>query len=156
MAAHGGSLLGGCPQRAECTPRESPLTPWGNPVGILSKRGGWELRGQPVPAPAPTQPGGGWEPRGQPPHPPALVQPNEDVGCLINTLAMGLQLGTPCINTFSGKATPGKMEVLFEQWYHKVQCVKDHYLESVVKESMIHSLKGQQQIWPDIWALLPA
>ena len=34
------------------------------------------------------------------------------------------------------------MEVLFKQWYHEVQCVKDHYLESVVRESIIHSLKG--------------
>ena len=37
---------------------------------------------------------------------------------------------------------PGKMEVSFEQWYHKVQCVKDHYPESVVRESILHSLKG--------------
>ena len=34
------------------------------------------------------------------------------------------------------------MEVSFEQWYHEVQCVKDHYLESVVRESIVHSLKG--------------
>ena len=37
---------------------------------------------------------------------------------------------------------PGKAEVLFEQWNHKVQCVKDHYLESVVQESTVRSLKG--------------
>ena len=37
---------------------------------------------------------------------------------------------------------PGKMEASFEQWYHEVQCVKDHDLESVVRESIIHSLKG--------------
>ena len=55
---------------------------------------------------------------------------------------MGLQLGTPQINTFSGNATPGKMEVLFEQWYHKVQCVKDHYPESVVRESIGHKVKS--------------
>ena len=36
----------------------------------------------------------------------------------------------------------GKMEVSFEQWYPAVQCVKDHYLESVARESIIHSLKG--------------
>ena len=36
----------------------------------------------------------------------------------------------------------GKMEVLFEQWYHEVQCVKDHYPVSVVQESIVHSLKG--------------
>ena len=64
------------------------------------------------------------------------------MGHLINTLASGLCLGTPRINTFSGEAMPGKTEVSFEQWYHKVQCVKDHYLESVVRESIVQSLKG--------------
>ena len=64
------------------------------------------------------------------------------MGHLINTLALGLLLGTPRINTFSGKATPGKTEVSFERWYHKVQCVKDHYPESVVWESIVQSLKG--------------
>ena len=64
------------------------------------------------------------------------------MGHLINTLALGLHLGTPRINTFSGKATPGKTEVLFEQWNHKVHCIKDHYLESVVWESIVQSLKG--------------
>ena len=37
---------------------------------------------------------------------------------------------------------PGKTEVSFEQWYHKVQCVKDNYPESVVWESIVRSLKG--------------
>ena len=37
---------------------------------------------------------------------------------------------------------PGETEVSFEQWYHEVQCVKDHYPESVVRESIVHSLKG--------------
>ena len=74
--------------------------------------------------------------------PPAPIQPNEDVGHLINTLAMGLQLSTPQINTFSSDAMPGKTELSFEQWYHKVQCVKDHYPESLVRESIVHSLKG--------------
>ena len=36
----------------------------------------------------------------------------------------------------------GKTEVSFKQWYHEVQCVKDHYLESVVQESIVRSLKG--------------
>ena len=40
------------------------------------------------------------------------------------------------------KVTPGKTEVSFEQWYHEVKCVKDHYLESVVRESIVQSLKG--------------
>ena len=55
---------------------------------------------------------------------------------------MGLQLGTPQINTFRGDAMPGRMEVLFKQWYHEVQCVKDHYPELVVQENIVHSLKG--------------
>ena len=37
---------------------------------------------------------------------------------------------------------PGKAEVSFEQWNHEVQCVKDHYLELVVQESIVRSLKG--------------
>ena len=37
---------------------------------------------------------------------------------------------------------PGKAEVLFEQWNHKAQCVKDHCPESVVRESIVRSLKG--------------
>ena len=64
------------------------------------------------------------------------------MGHLIRTLASGLCLGTPRINTFSGEAMPGKAEVLFEQWNLKVQCIKDHYPESVVQESIVRSLKG--------------
>ena len=60
---------------------------------------------------SPTQPDAGWEPRGQPPQPLASVPHDEDMGHLINTLAMGLQLGAPHINTFSGETMPGKMEV---------------------------------------------
>ena len=82
--------------------------------------------GQPSPSPTPTQPDGGWVPQGPPPQPPLPAQPNADMGCLINTLALGLHLGTPRINTFSSKATPGKTKVSFEQWNHKVQCIKDH------------------------------
>ena len=37
---------------------------------------------------------------------------------------------------------PGKTEVSYEQWSHKVQCIKDHYLELVVRESIMRSLKG--------------
>ena len=65
----------------------------------------------------------------------------EDVGHLLNTLMAGLSVGTQRINTFSGDATPGKTKVSFKQWYHEVQCVKDHYPESVVQESIIKSLK---------------
>ena len=115
--------------------------------------GGWVPPEQPLWHPAPTQPDGGWEPRGQLPCPPAPIQPGEVMGHLINTLAMGLQLGTPHINTFSSNATPGKMEVLFEQWYHEVQCVKDHHPESVVRESIVSSLKGTAADMADIWSL---
>ena len=84
----------------------------------------------------------GWgpsEPLLQPSGPPHT---EEDVGHLLSTLAVGLRLGTPRINTFSGDATLGKIKILFGQWYHEVQCVKDHYPESVVWESIIRSLKG--------------
>ena len=36
----------------------------------------------------------------------------------------------------------GKMEVSFEQCYHEVQCIKDHYPESVFQESIMQFLKG--------------
>ena len=36
----------------------------------------------------------------------------------------------------------GKTGVSFKQWYNEVQCIKDHYLESVVQESFVRSLKG--------------
>ena len=64
------------------------------------------------------------------------------MGQLITTLTSGLCLGTPKISTFSSDITPGKTEVSFEQWNHKVHCIKDHYPESVVWESIIRSLKG--------------
>ena len=37
---------------------------------------------------------------------------------------------------------PGKTEVSFKQWYHEVQCVKDHYPESEIRESIMQLLKG--------------
>ena len=67
-----------------------------------------------------------------------------DVSCLLNMLTAGLRLHTPRINTFSGDATPCMTEVSFEQWYHKVQCVKDHYPEAMVWESIIQLLKGPE------------
>ena len=64
------------------------------------------------------------------------------MGQLITTLTLGLCIGTPKISTFSGDMAPGKTEVSYEQWSHEVQCIKDHYLESVVRESIMRSLKG--------------
>ena len=37
---------------------------------------------------------------------------------------------------------PGKTEVSFKQWNHEVQCIKDHYPQLVVQESIVRSLKG--------------
>ena len=71
--------------------------------------------------------GRGWGPNELPTWPTGLPHTEEDVGHLLSTLAAGLRLRTPRINTFSGHTTPGKTEVSFEQWYHEVQCVKDHY-----------------------------
>ena len=132
-------------------PRSPPPTPWGNPVGsrdpdaddqevTFLRGGGWVPPGQP--SQPPTQLDGGWVHLGPPPQPPSPTQPNADVGHLINTLTSGLCLGAPGINTFSGKAMPGKTEVSFKQWYHEIQCMKDHYPEVVVWESMVRSLKG--------------
>ena len=53
-----------------------------------------------------------------------------------------LRLDTPKIITSSRDATLGKTEVSFEQCYHKVQSVKDHYLKAVVWENIIRPLKG--------------
>ena len=133
-------------------PRSPPPMPWGNPAWnedpdvddqevIFLRGGGWVPSG-PFQHPAPTQPDRGWASQGPPPQPLTPAQPNVDVEHLINTLASGLHLGMPRIKTFSSKAMPGKTKVSFEQWYHEVQCVKDHYPESVVLESIVRSLKG--------------
>ena len=94
------------------------------------------------PSPGPTWPDGGWVPQGPPPQPPRPAPANPDVGHLISTLALGLCLSTPRINTFGAEAMPGKAEVSFEQWNYEVQHIKDHYPESVVLESIVRSLKG--------------
>ena len=115
------------------------------PVGGLAPQGPPPQgvpNGQPFQPPAPTRPDGAWAPQGPPPQSLTPAQLNADVRCFITTLASGLHLGMPRINTFSSEAMPGKTEVSFEQWYHKVQCVKHHYPESVVQESIIRSLKG--------------
>ena len=64
------------------------------------------------------------------------------MGQLVAALTLGLHISTPKISTFSGNAAPGKTKVLYEQWSHEVQYIKDHYLESVVRESIMQSLKG--------------
>ena len=103
--------------------------------------GGGRVPTRPPPWPVNPAPAG-WVPTGPQPKPvsPALAGP--DMGQLISTLTSGLQIGTPKISTFSGDVAPGKTEVSYEQWSHKVQCIKDHYPESVVRESIMWSLKG--------------
>ena len=89
-----------------------------------------------------TFPGGRRVPAGPQPQPVSPAPAGPDMGQLISALTSGLQIGTPKISTFSGDAAPSKTEVSYEQWSHEVQCVKDHYPESVVRESIMRSLKG--------------
>ena len=64
------------------------------------------------------------------------------LGQLIIALTLGLQISTLKISTFSGDMAPSKTEVSYEQWSHEMQCIKDHYPESVVRESIMQSLRG--------------
>ena len=87
-------------------------------------------------------PAGGRAPSGPPQQSPCPAPAGPDMGQLITALTSGLQIGTTKISTFSGNVAPGKTEVSYKQWSHKVQCIKDHYLELVVRESIMPSLKG--------------
>ena len=89
-----------------------------------------------------TFPGGERVPSGPLPQSPGPAPAGPDMGQLINALTLGLQIGTQKISTFSGDMAPGKTEVSYEQWSHEVQCIKDHYPELVVRESIMQSLKG--------------
>ena len=64
------------------------------------------------------------------------------MGQLITALTLGLQIGSPKISTFSCNMAPSKTEVSYKQWSHEVWCIKDCYLESVVRESIMQSLRG--------------
>ena len=89
-----------------------------------------------------TFPGGGRVPSGPQPQPVSPAPAGPDMGQLISALTSGLRIGTPKISMFSGNAAPGKTKVLYKQWSHEVQCIKDHYPELVVHESIMQSLKG--------------
>ena len=84
-------------------------------------------------------------------------QPDEDVGWSYKHASYQTVTRYPMhINTFNGEAMLGKMEVSFEQWYHEVQCVKDHYPELVIWESTSKITKGGSgRYHPGTWALLP-
>ena len=92
--------------------------------------------------PVPESPAGGRVPSGPPQQSSCPAPAGLDMGWLITALTLGLCIGIPKISTFSGNAAPGKTKVSYEQWSHKVQCIKDHYPESVVRESIMRSLKG--------------
>ena len=98
--------------------------------------------GVPLRQPTPEQLAGGGAPSGPPQRPPCPAPAGPDMGQSITALTLSLHIGTPKISTFSGDVAPGKTEVSYEQWSHEVQCIKDHYPELVVRESIIRSLKG--------------
>ena len=119
--------------KSTAPPSYPPPRDWAHPLGnVVPEEGDWEV----------TFPRGGRVPTGPQPLPTSPAPAGPDMGQLISALTLGLQIGTPKISTFSGKAAPGKTEVLYEQWSHEVQCIKDHYPESVVRESIMQSLKG--------------
>ena len=103
--------------------------------------GGGRVPTRPPPQPVNPSPAG-WVPTGPQPKPVSPAPAGPDMGQLISALTSGLQISTPKISTFSGDVAPGKTEVSYEQWSHEVQCVKDHYPELVVRESIMQSLKG--------------
>ena len=134
-------------------PSSPPPSKWACPSGSREPKeddqevtfpegGRWGPLRQPTPPVEPKGPAGGRVPSGPPPRAPCPAPAGSDMGHLITALTLGLHIGTPKINTFSGNVTPGKTEVSYEQWNHEVQCIKDHYPESVVWESIMQSLKG--------------
>ena len=92
--------------------------------------------------PVPHSPAGGRVPSGPPQQSPCPALAGPDMGQLITALTSGLQISTPKISIFSGEVASSKTKVSYEQLSHKVQCIKDHYLESVVRESIMQSLRG--------------
>ena len=137
--------------RMNAPPSSPPPSKWACPLGSrepkeddqeVTFQGGGRWGPHRQPTLAAEQPAGGRVPSGPPQRSPCPALAGSDMGQLITTLTLGLCIGTPKINTFSSDITPGKTEVLYEQWNHKVQCIKDHYPESVVWESIMRSLKG--------------
>ena len=106
--------------RIKCTPLQPPPRDWEHPLG----NGVPEEDDQEV-----IFPEGGRVPSGPLLQSPGTAPAQPDMGQLINTLTSGLQIGTPKISTFIGNMAPGRTEVSYEQWSHKVQCIKDHYPE---------------------------
>ena len=132
-------------------PSNPPPHDWAHPVSSRESEeddqevtfpGGGRWGPERQATPVPHSPAGGRVPSGPPQQSPCPAPAGPDMGQLITALTLGLQIGTPKISTFSGDVAPGKTEVSYEQWSYKVQCIKDHYPESVVRESIMQSLRG--------------
>ena len=131
-------------------PSKPPPNEWVCPLGSREPKdndqevtfpGGGRWGPSRQPTPVPEQPAGGRVPFEPPQQQPCPAPAGPEIGQLITTLTLGLCIGTPKISTFSGDVAPGKTKVSYEQWSHEVQCIKDHYPESVVSESIMRSLK---------------
>ena len=132
-------------------PSNPPPHDWTCPSGSREpKEDDWEVtfpgRGRWGPerqtTPVLSSPAGGRVPYGPPQQLQGPAPAGPDMGQLVAALTLGLHISTPKISTFSGNVAPGKTKVSYEQWSHEVQCIKDHYPESVVRESIMQSLKG--------------
>ena len=132
-------------------PSNPPPHDWTHPLGSREPEeddqevtfpGGGRWGPERQTTPVPHSPAGGRVPSGLPQQTPCPAPAGPDMGQLITALTLGLQIGTPKISTFSGNMAPSKTEVSYKQWSHEVQCIKDHYLESMVRESIMWSLRG--------------
>ena len=151
LTARQSSHAGDCTVQIDCTP-SNPLLMTGyvrwavESPRKMTRRSpfqegeGGVQRGNPIPGPE--LPAGGRVPYGPLQQSPCPALAGPDMGWLITTLTLDLCIGTPKISIFSGDTAPGKTKVSYKQWSHEVQCIKDHYTESVVRESIIRSLKG--------------
>ena len=132
-------------------PSNPPPNDWVCPLGSreleeddqeVTFQGGGRWGPERQPTPVPESPAGGRVPSGTPHQQPCPAPAGPDMGQLITALTSGLHIGTPKISTFSGDMALGKTKVSYEQWSHEVQCIKDHYPESVVREGIMRSLQG--------------
>ena len=133
IAQHEVNLLPSSPPPNTCVCPSGSRDPEEDNWEVTFPGGGrWGPLRQSTTSTEPESSAGGRVPSGPPLQAPCPAPSGSDMGKLITTLALGLHLGTPKTNTFSGDVTSGKTEVFFEQWNHKVQCIKDHYPELVV------------------------
>ena len=100
-------------------PSNPPPNEWVHPSGSTEPKeddqevtfpggGRWGPLRQPTPPVEPERPAGGRVPSGPPPRAPCPAPAGSDMGQLITALTLGLHIGTPKINTFSGWPYPWK------------------------------------------------